>query len=123
MPENFTQTIFVVDDELVIASTLAMILNSSGFCAVPFTSAKVAIKAAELDCPDLLITDVSMPEMNGVELAIVFRNVFPSCRVFLFSGALATTSLLEEAKQQGYEFQVLAKPIHPKEMLAAIRNL
>jgi DNA-binding NtrC family response regulator len=112
----------VVDDELVISSTLAMILNASGYRAMSFTSAEEAIKAAELAYPDMLITDVSMPGMNGIELAILFRKVYPSCRVVLFSGALSTTRLLDNAKQLGYEFQILTKPVHPRDMLAAIRN-
>jgi CheY-like chemotaxis protein len=122
MPENPFKTIFVVDDELVVALTLAMILNASGYSAVSFTSAEEAIKSAKLADPDLLITDVSMPVMNGIELAILFRNVYPSCRVLLFSGAISTGKLLETAKQKGYVFPILTKPVHPSDMLAAIRN-
>jgi DNA-binding NtrC family response regulator len=120
MPESQIKTIFVVDDESIIASTLAMILNASGYRAASFTSAEEAIKAAELDAPDLLLTDVSMPGMNGIELAILFNSHCPTCKVLLFSGALSTAGLLENAKQLGYNFKILAKPIHPRDMLAAV---
>jgi DNA-binding NtrC family response regulator len=122
MPENPTQTIFVVDDESIVSSTLAMILNSSGYRATSFTSAEDAIKATELNYPELPLVAVPMPGMNGIDLAIRFHSLCPKCKVLLFSGALNSGNLLEEAKQKGYDFQILAKPVHPKDMLAAIRN-
>jgi CheY-like chemotaxis protein len=57
---------YVVDDEEVIATTLAKILNQSGFEAVAFTRPLEALRAAEVRCPDFLITDVSMPILNGI---------------------------------------------------------
>jgi CheY-like chemotaxis protein len=123
MPEKPSQTIFVVDDDLLIASTLALILNSSGFSATGLTNGQQAIEAAELGCPDLLITDVSMPGMNGVELATRFKALCPSCKVLLFSGHISTGELLEDAKQQGCDFQILVKHIHPKDLLGAINKM
>ena len=122
MPENPPQTVFVVDDEPVIASTLAAILNASGFQATAFTSPEDAIKAAEREGPSLLISDVVMPGMNGVDLAIHLRSLFPKCKVLLFSGQAATREIIDLAKNAGHDFELLAKPIHPKDLLAAIRG-
>jgi CheY-like chemotaxis protein len=112
---------FVVDDEKIIADTLAMILNSAGFRALPFSGPLEAIAAAATDAPDLLITDVMMPKMNGIQLAIRFRETYPQCKVLLFSGQTATGDLLERARQDGYDFDILAKPVHPKDLLAKLR--
>jgi CheY-like chemotaxis protein len=112
--------VFVVDDEFVIASTLAMILGTNGFTATPFMRPADALEAATLNPPDLLISDVVMPEMSGIELAIQFRELYPSCKVLLFSGQAATADLLEEARKDGHEFELLLKPIHPKEFLMKI---
>jgi CheY-like chemotaxis protein len=68
--------------------------------------------------PDLLISDVMMPGMTGVELAIHFRKAQPGCKVLLFSGQAATADLLEKAGGQGYEFDLLSKPVHPKDLPA-----
>ena len=59
-----------------------------------------------------------MPGMNGIEMAIQIRQRYPACKVLLFSGQAATADLLEEARQSGYDFELLAKPVHPTELLA-----
>ena len=113
--------IFVVDDEFVIASTLATILQRSGFDAVSFTEPLEALAAAHADPPDLLISDVVMPKLSGIELAIQVRNVHPECKVLLFSGQAATANLLDKARERGYNFELLSKPIHPSEFLLKVK--
>jgi FixJ family two-component response regulator len=114
---------FVVDDEDIIATTLAMILNRSGFEAVAFTQPLEVLRAAEVRCPSFLITDVSMPVLNGIDLAIQFKAIYPRCRVLLFSGAFSTGARIDGAKQKGFEFPILAKPVHPNELLAKLKQL
>jgi CheY-like chemotaxis protein len=110
--------VFVVDDEIVISETLSAILNRAGFKAFSFTHARNAIAACRGAVPDLLISDVSMPEMTGVELAIYFRRTHPQCKILLFSGQAETTDLLLEARNGGYDFELISKPVHPSELLA-----
>jgi len=121
MPQT-ARSIFVVDDEAVISSTLAVILNQSGFQATAFTDPVEAMNAARENAPDLLISDVVMPGMTGVELAIHFREAHPQCRVLLFSGQSVTADLLGKARQDGYDFDLLAKPVHPADLLAKLRE-
>jgi DNA-binding NtrC family response regulator len=123
MSLSVSTRLFVVDDEPTLVSTLATILNASGYRAVAFTSAEQALHAAETDTPSILFSDVHMPGMNGIELAIKFKTLYPACKILLFSGFPATADLLDEAKSQGHEFQVLAKPMHPTELLTAIAHL
>lgn len=117
------QRIFVVDDESTIASSLTAILNMRGYRARFFINPVEALAAARRDQPDLLISDVVMPELSGVDLAIQLKEQCPSCKVLLFSGQAATTDFLREARQQGHSFEVLAKPIHPNALLARIDHL
>jgi CheY-like chemotaxis protein len=123
MSEKSEITAYVVDDEPVIASTLVAILNSSGFIATAFASAEKAIEAAESSCPQLVISDVVMPGMNGIELAIKLKAICPRCKILLFSGQAVTCDLLKTASEQGHDFTLLLKPVHPKDLLAAIRKL
>lgn len=112
--------IFVVDDEPVIAATLSAILNMNGFSAKCFTKPLDALAALKSDTPDLLISDVSMPGLSGVELAIQMRGLCPSCKILLFSGQAATVDLLANARSQGHDFMLLLKPVHPAIMLSNI---
>lgn len=116
------KTVFVVDDEAVISNTLSLILRQSGFDARAFSSSKKALDALGDGAPDLLVSDVVMPEMSGVELAIMFRKIRPDCKVLLFSGQAATSDLLVAARNQGYDFDLIEKPIHPADLLAKIRG-
>ena len=116
--------VFVVDDEDIIASTLAMILRlQGGFHARSFTKPLDALEAARLEAPDLLISDGVMPLLSGIELAIQVRERCPDCKVLLFSGQAATTNMLETARANGYDFELLLKPVHPSDLLTKIRNL
>ena len=114
--------VLVVDDERVIADTLAIILNQSGFDASAVYSGTDAVERARKTTPDLVITDVFMPDLNGIQAAIQIRAFLPSCKILLFSGQAATADLLENARAQGHEFEILAKPVHPQDLLAKLRS-
>jgi DNA-binding NtrC family response regulator len=116
------RVVFVVDDEAVIAHTLVVILNQAGFRASAFDHPNKAIAACVDLAPDLLISDVVMPGMTGVELAIHFRRTQPKCKVLLFSGQAATADLLKKAREQGYDFELLSKPVHPADLLVKLRS-
>jgi DNA-binding NtrC family response regulator len=120
---NTAPSVFVVDDERVIASTLAAILKLHGYSATSFTSPLEALAAAQSRGPDLLISDVLMPGLSGVDLAIQIKAECPECKVLLFSGRASTQDLLENARRQGHDFELLQKPIHPSAMLKSIRGL
>jgi DNA-binding response OmpR family regulator len=113
--------VFVVDDERMIATTLAAILNGAGYAAEAFLDPLEALKAAAMQCPDIVITDVMMPQLNGIDLGIQFKTKYPGCRILLFAGHGATAEQLKEARSQGHDFEILAKPMHPKDLLEAIR--
>jgi CheY-like chemotaxis protein len=115
--------IFVVDDEPVIASSLAAILRMNGFSARFFTCPLEALAAARSESPDLVISDVAMPGISGIDLAIQVRAQYPNCKILLFSGQAATLDLLEHARAQGYDFRLLQKPVHPAEFLLEIGQL
>jgi DNA-binding NtrC family response regulator len=115
--------VFVVDDEAIIAMTLATILNMNGYSARPFTRPTEVLSAAETDIPDLLISDVAMPDLSGVDLAIRMRVKHPKCRVLLFSGQAQTSDLFEHAHYLGHHFRLLVKPVFPSALLAEIRTI
>jgi CheY-like chemotaxis protein len=112
----------VVDDEKVIADTLAKILDMNGYDASAVYTGTAAVESARKLQPELVISDVILPDMNGIEAAISIRGFLPTCRILLFSGQAATADLLENARAQGHEFEILAKPVHPSDLLAKLRG-
>lgn len=114
--------VLVADDEQVIANTLAIILNQAGFDARAVFSGEKAVELLDSFQPDMLISDVIMTGMTGIEAAIITRNRLPKCKILLFSGQAATADLLEKARAQGHEFEILAKPVHPTDLLAKLRG-
>jgi CheY-like chemotaxis protein len=113
--------VLVADDERVIADTLAMILNQSGFEARSVYSGEKAVEMASTFAPDMLITDVIMADLNGIDAAIMIRAILPNIKILLFSGQAATADLLEKARAKGDEFEILAKPVHPQDLLSRLK--
>ncbi len=116
----YRPSVLVVDDECAIADTLSEILNRSGLDAIAAYDANAALDLALVKPPDVLITDVVLPGMSGIELAITVRRIYPDCKVLLFSGNAATSSMLESATRAGHNFVLLNKPVHPTEMLSRV---
>ena len=115
--------VLIVDDERLIADTLAAILNEHDFEAVGVYSGEAAIEAARTMQPDVVLSDVLMPRMSGIDLGIKLRGEFPETSIFLFSGQAVTTELLRKAHADGHQFELLPKPIHPEHLMARLRGL
>jgi DNA-binding NtrC family response regulator len=114
--------VFVVDDDAIIAETLNMIFAQDGFAVESFSNPLEALEAAETACPDVLVSDVVMPQLSGVELAMRYKKICPSGMVLLISAQAATVDLLEPARRNGYSFQLYGKPIDPGELISEIRK-
>lgn len=113
--------VLVVDDEPIVADTLAVILTRAGFEAQCVYSGEAALEFARGIRPSFLLSDVHMPGISGVELAMTLCAEFPQCKVLLFSGH-ATAADLAEARTAGYDFPLLAKPVHPAEIIRHVRT-
>ena len=113
--------IIVVDDESVIAETVVEILRGEGFETMAVPNGEAAVELAKSFPPDVVLSDVIMPGLNGIETGIRVREIVPSCKIILFSGHVATGDLLENAGRQGHRFEILAKPIRPEELISVIR--
>ena len=86
IPVTSKRRVVVVDDEVLIASSLKAILNHAGFDAHAMFSGQELVDSLETLRPDVLITDVEMPGMTGIEAAIITRRKLPNCKILLLSG-------------------------------------
>ena len=119
---GYKPVVLVVDDESVIADTLAEILSRSGYTGIAEYDGDSALETALLTPPEMLITDVVLPGMTGIELAISVRRIFPDCKIILFSGQASTADLLASARADGHHFTLLNKPLHPQDLLQRVSD-
>ncbi len=113
--------ILVVDDEPAILMTASAILQLQGYRTATASDGAMALEQALGIKPDLVLSDVIMPRMNGIELAIELKQKLPDVGVLLFSGNVATADILETARSQGHDFRILAKPVPMDELLAEVK--
>ncbi len=115
--------VLIVDDEKVVAESTSEIFRIAGHEAFSVTSAREALSVALEIQPDILITDVVMPGETGIDLAIKITRDLPSCKILLISGQAETSNLLEDARNQGFEFEILAKPHWPPDLIKKAEDL
>ena len=113
--------VMVVDDEPLIRETILEILREEGFEPIGISDGTAAVTWAERIKPDVVLADVIMPGINGVDMAIQLRKKMPAVRIMLFSGQASAADLLERARSQGHNFELFPKPIKPDELVAALR--
>ncbi|WP_348263570.1 response regulator [Telmatobacter sp. DSM 110680] len=117
------QTIFVVDDESIIAQTVGIILRNAGYETRSFSEPAAALDAAAGESPDLLVTDMAMPEMNGIELANRMQELRPRCKVLVISGHFMTLPQIGNSDEPARDFDFLSKPVHPLKLLEKIEHV
>jgi len=115
--------VLVVDDERLITDTICAILNQNGFSAVGVYSGAEALEAADELRPHVVLSDVLMPSMSGVDLGIKLQIMFPDTKVILLSGHAATAVMIQRAEADGHKFTLFPKPIHPEDLISRLRNL
>ena len=115
--------VLVVDDERLLADTTAAILRGVGFDTQVAYDGWEALETARSFHPDYLLTDIMMPMMNGVELAIAITKMFPAAKIWLFSGQTGISDILENGHSQGYNFPLLAKPVHPLRLIESLNGI
>jgi DNA-binding response OmpR family regulator len=121
-PQRSLPTIIVVDDERRIADTLTEILEMAGFRVATAYDGWEALRVAARFRPDYVLSDVLMPRMNGVDLGIALRKMYPDARILLFSGQAGISEILLDGQKQGFEFELIAKPIHPLKLIERLKE-
>jgi len=121
VPRTHSYKILVVDDDASLANTTAAVLGSAGYEARAVHSGAAAIEVASEYVPDLVLSDVMMPDVNGVQVCKSIRELLPRCPILLFSGDMCHARLLMEQAQAN--FTLLAKPVAPADLFRQIELL
>jgi CheY-like chemotaxis protein len=121
-PQSTRLKVLVVDDEKLIADTVCEILKGAGFDVVAAYDGWTALEVARRFRPDHLLSDVLMPKMNGVDLAITIQQMYPTARIVLFSGQAGISEILLDGQRRGLKFDLIAKPIHPLKLIERLKD-
>jgi signal transduction histidine kinase/CheY-like chemotaxis protein len=119
LPQPSPATLLLVDDHSVVRSMLRDILADAGYIVVEEASPRGALEQARQQAFDLALTDLSMPEMRGTELARQLKEIQPSMRVLLITGWVAEGEVMPPS---GYLDGILAKPIPIPALLQAVAS-
>lgn len=121
--ESILPLVLIVDDEPLVLETLRLILNGNGLAVVTATNGREALELARLMPPEILISDVAMPGMNGFDLAVEVQNRLPDCDIILITGEPSSVDTAAGYHALGYDFVTLIKPVHPTQLLACAFEL
>lgn len=113
--------VIVADDEPVITRTIEHILNKQGFEAKGVLSGEEAVEMARNFAPDILVSDIRMGNLDGIQAALRVRRIHPVCKVVLFSANVLDDLQLKKIRLLGFDF--LRKPLHPIGLLTHLRML
>jgi CheY-like chemotaxis protein len=112
------QRSLVVDDDHLVADTLALIFVKSGFDAKTAYSADQALESARTFNPHLLLCDVTMPGRDGLALVCDVTRELPSCRIIVLTGFYSNLkSVREQSNKLARPVGILTKPGPPLELL------
>ena len=126
--------ILVVDDEIEVGAAVRRVLERAGYAVTLANNATEGLEAVAQEPPDVVITDIIMPKVHGVELIKMLRERCPRIRIIAISGggsfgplaykpeAISTHAYLAAAREAGAQ-EVLTKPFDLTDLIAAVRRL
>jgi len=118
------KSVLVVDDEPGMRELVKHLLINAGYHVLEASNGKHAMEFLKNESPDLVITDIIMEEMDGVEIIMEIRENYPDIKIIAMSGGskISSEDYLESAADLGAD-RVFAKPFALSDMLTAIKEL
>jgi DNA-binding response OmpR family regulator len=110
----------VVNDKPDVADSVAEILKQHGYAAIAAYDGETALETALLIPPELVIADVGLPGIRGIEVVTALRTQLPDCKVLLLSGEDASSDLPGSATDAEYRFKRVSSPVHPMDLVARV---
>ena len=117
-------SILIIDDEIQIRKMLRQILEKEGYKIFTASNGQEGLKIFKNNPTDLVITDLIMPEKEGIELILELRRDYPDTKIIAISGGgkIGPEEYLEIVKKFGVQF-TFSKPIKREELIKAVKDL
>jgi len=117
MNESAPIRILLAEDEEAMRTYLARALENAGYAVVAVDRGTEALPLLEAEHFDLLLSDIVMPEMDGIELAQRCNGMSPATKVMFITGFAAVT---RKASREQPRAKVLSKPFHLKDLVMEV---
>jgi len=115
------KVIFVVEDEHILRVSLVDDLSDAGYQAIGFADGNEAWRALQKQPADVVLTDIKMPGMDGMELLDRIKSKFPHVTVIIMTAYGSVDSAVEAMKKGAYDY--LTKPFHSDELLLILQRI
>lgn len=113
--------VLVIDDEDILRKTVRRILEAAGHEVMEAENGRIGLSVFRQSPPDVVLTDIVMPDREGIETIIEIRKLAPVTRIVAMSGASQFTDFLHMAHQLGAA-ATLPKPFRQQELLDCIEG-
>ena len=119
-----TTRVLVIDDNADIRETLRWLLEDEGYAVSAAANGREGLKAQRNEPADIVVTDIFMPEQDGIETLWMFREEFPSVPIIVMSGGgmPGATDYLSIARELGAQ-KTLTKPLDPQELIDVVGQI
>jgi DNA-binding response OmpR family regulator len=124
VPDDSRTRICVIDDDDAVRQTICRILTNAGYAVVEARDGRIGLKAIEQTSPAMVITDIVMPNREGIETIMEAKQRFANIPILAISGGgrMEPDGFLDLAVKLGAD-DCLAKPFRPQELLAKVTTL
>ena len=114
----------IIDDEPAVRKTLRTSLERAGYQVAEAGDGRTGLRFHAAAPADVIITDIFMPDFDGIETIRELRRVAPGVKVIVVSGgdSTGTLNMLDDAKLRGAD-RAFHKPLKPEELLGAVREM
>jgi CheY-like chemotaxis protein len=122
--EGQSVLVCVIDDDDLVRQTICGVLNNAGFSTVEASDGDIGLQVVRRSNPAVVVTDILMPNREGIETILLLKAEFPNIGVLAISGSYAPESALylESAKTLGAD-DCLAKPFRADELVKRVTRL
>ena len=103
-PGDHDPKILVVDDEQQMLEVLVEWISRAGYRVLSARSGREALQIFKAECPELMITDLSMPEMSGLELIEAVRTISPNTEILILTGQSSVASAIDALRRGVFDF-------------------
>jgi CheY-like chemotaxis protein len=115
--------ILVIDDDVIVRKTIIRLLEDGGYKVLAAEDGLRGMAMFRNECPDLVITDIIMPEQEGIQTITEMRKAKPDAKIIAISGSrrIGNADFLKMARSLG-AMEVVSKPFDADELLTVVAN-